>query len=99
MNVRDPDETAADTLARLADLTEGLPFEETDDDAALVERAIRLTHTVKGAVEAERAWCKGILDADQRDASDGRILATLANMAATRLSELGGQYASGKGAA
>lgn len=40
--------------------------------------------------EAEREWCKAILDADQRDMGDGRILATLANMATVRLRELGG---------
>jgi hypothetical protein len=41
-----------DVLAQLADLTDGLPFHEMDDDAAVVERAIRLAHQLAGAVDA-----------------------------------------------
>lgn len=51
----------------------------------------QLRRQLRGAVEAEREWCLRILDVDQRDAGDGRLLATLANMAAVRLEELGGR--------
>jgi hypothetical protein len=42
-----------DVLAQLADLTDGLPFHEMDDDAAVVERAIRLAHQLTGAVSLD----------------------------------------------
>lgn len=62
-----------DVLAQLADLTDGLPFHEMDDDAAVVERAIRFARHHQGAVstiethlhEPPRAP-KGVRQADFR---------------------------------
>lgn len=39
---------AAATIERLADLTDGLPFEETDTPVQLIEKAIRLAHQLHG---------------------------------------------------
>lgn len=70
------------------------PVRIARDEAARVARMSeveRLTEQLQGAVEAEREWCREIIDVDTRDKGDGRLLATLANMAAVRLRELGGR--------
>jgi hypothetical protein len=39
---------AVEAISRLADMTDGLPYEETDTPEQLIERAIRLAHQFHG---------------------------------------------------
>ena len=62
-----------------------------DDTPGKVKVEVVHRNDLRGAVQAEREWCERILDVDQRDQGDGRLLAALANHAGVRLRELGGQ--------
>jgi hypothetical protein len=66
-------------------------FEVTFGPFQTAQEANDAKHQLRGAVEELREALRKIIDADRRDAGDGRIVATLAQWAQIRLRELGGQ--------